>query len=82
LMSMTLILKGGDPIGPTLLLLSNYFPGFRMTLIGIVIGTLQAGGWAFFFGLLLAHSINLVIGIIKNMLLRQIEIVRTMEDGD
>jgi len=82
LMSIILILKGGDPIGPTLLLLSNYFPGFRMTLIGIVIGTLQAGGWAFFFGLLLAHSINLVIGIIKNMLLRQIEIVRTMEDGD
>jgi len=82
LMSMTLILKGGEPIGPTLMLLSNYLPGYRMTLVGVVIGALQAGGWAFLFGVLLARAINLVVGMIEGLLLRRIEIVRTMEDGD
>ncbi len=82
LMSMVLILKGGDPIGPTLMLLSNYLPGYRMTLVGVVIGALQAGGWAFLFGVLLARTINLVVGMIEGLLLRRIEIVRTLEDGD
>ena len=82
LMSMVLILKGGEPVGPSLMLLSNYLPGYRMTPVGVVIGALQAGGWAFVFGFLLAHSINLVVGMIEGWLLRRIEIVRTMEDGD
>ena len=81
-MSMVLILKGGEPIGPSLMLLSNYLPGYRMTPVGVVIGALQAGGWAFVFGFLLAHSINLVVGMIEGWLLRRIEIVRMMEDGD
>jgi uncharacterized membrane protein len=82
LMSVTLILKGGDPVGPTLMLMGNYLPGYRMTLVGVVIGALQAGGWAFLFGVLLARTINLVVGMIEGMLRRRIEIMRTMEDGD
>jgi protoporphyrinogen oxidase len=81
LMSMTLILKGGDPVGPTLMLLGNFLPGYRMTLVGAVTGALEAGGWAFLFGILLAHSINLVVGMIEGLLLRRIEIVRTIEEG-
>jgi len=33
-----LIIKGGDPIGPHLSLLSQYFLGYRVTFLGSLIG--------------------------------------------
>lgn len=47
-----LLVKGGNPVGPTLGLLGNYFPGYSVTwpgaLIGFVYGTLVGGaaGWS------------------------------------
>lgn len=37
-----LILKGGPTVGPHLALLRNYFPGYRVTFVGSLIGFVYA----------------------------------------
>lgn len=37
-----LVIKGGDPVGPHLALLGNFFPGYTVTLLGSVIGFVYA----------------------------------------
>jgi protoporphyrinogen oxidase len=55
LATLMLVLKGGDMVGPTLGLLSQYFPGYRVSLAGSVLGlvygfiTAFIGGWMFAF---------------------------------
>lgn len=55
LMTLELVLKGGEPVGPNLQLLSQFFPGYRVTVWGSLLGLaygLLAGyvvGWAFAF---------------------------------
>ncbi len=54
-MTLFLVLKGDRVVGPTLSLLSQYFPGYRVTMAGSFIGlgygflTGFAGGWVFAF---------------------------------
>jgi len=38
LATLFLVLKGGDVVGPNLQLLSQYFPGYRVTALGSVLG--------------------------------------------
>jgi len=53
LATLALVLKGGDAVGLNLQLLSNYFPGYSVTLSGSVFGlgygfiTGFVGGWGF-----------------------------------
>jgi protoporphyrinogen oxidase len=53
LATLLLVLKGGDVVGPNLRLLSEYFPGYRVTASGSVIGLFYGfvtgfiGGWLF-----------------------------------
>jgi protoporphyrinogen oxidase len=55
LATLILVLKGGDPVGPNLALLSQYFPGYRVTVPGSVLGLAYGfitgfiGGWSFAF---------------------------------
>lgn len=55
LATLWLVLKGGAVVGPTLQLLSNYFPGYRVTVFGSVIGLAYGfltgflSGWGFAF---------------------------------
>jgi protoporphyrinogen oxidase len=48
-----LVLKGGETVGPNLVLLSQYFPGYTVTPVGSLLGLLYgfmagvAGGWLF-----------------------------------
>jgi protoporphyrinogen oxidase len=55
LATLILVLKGGDVVGPNLGLLSQYFPGYSVTvsgsLLGLVYGFVVAfiGGWLFAF---------------------------------
>jgi protoporphyrinogen oxidase len=55
LMTMWLVLKGGDVVGPRLELLSHYFPGYGVTTQGSIVGLAYGflcgfvGGWAFAF---------------------------------
>lgn len=38
LATLALVFKGGEVVGPNLQLLSNYFPGYRVTTLGSVLG--------------------------------------------
>lgn len=53
-----LLLKGGEVIGPTLFLLSNFFPGFRPTWMGAFIGMLEGGILGFMIGSVFASLRN------------------------
>jgi len=55
LASLILVLKGGTVVGPNLQLLDQYFPGYRVTMSGSLLGlaygffTGFVGGWGFAF---------------------------------
>ncbi|MBN2490317.1 MAG: hypothetical protein JXQ29_05665 [Planctomycetes bacterium] len=44
-----LVIKGGEPVGPHLALLGQYFPGYRISLVGSLIGA----GYALVLGTIL-----------------------------
>ena len=55
LATLVLVLKGGDVIGPNLQLLSQYFPGYEVSMSGSMVGLFYGfasgfiGGWTFAF---------------------------------
>ena len=53
-----LILKGGEVVGPHLALLSNFFPGYRVTFLGSIIG--------FGYGLLTGYVAGFIIATVYN----------------
>jgi hypothetical protein len=53
-----LILKGGDPVGPHLALLGQYFIGYRVTFLGSLIGSLWAFVLGYVVGVLIAWIYN------------------------
>lgn len=53
-----LLIQGGDPIGPHLGLLNNYFPGYTVTWPGVVIG--------FFYGFLTGGVLGWAIAWLYN----------------
>ncbi len=54
-----LLVKGGPVVGPTLSLLSNYFPGFRVTWPGALLGLLYGAAAGFLLGWAAAGLRNL-----------------------
>lgn len=56
-----LVIKGGDPVGPHLQLLSQYFIGYRVTFFGSIIGSL--------YGFALGTICGTFIGWIYNKIL-------------
>ena len=57
-----LILKGGEHVGAHLALLSVFFPGYRVTFFGSLIG--------FFYMFVLGFIIGMVIGAVYNKIVR------------
>jgi tetrahydromethanopterin S-methyltransferase subunit G len=57
-----LILKGGEVVGPHLALLANFFPGYRVTFLGSIIG--------FGYGLLCGYVAGFIIASIYNLVVR------------
>jgi hypothetical protein len=57
-----LILKGGEHVGAHLALLSVFFPGYRVTFFGSLIG--------FFYMFVLGFIIGIVIGAVYNKIVR------------
>ena len=53
-----LLIQGGDPMGPHLGLLSNYFPGYAVTWPGVAVG--------FFYGLVTGAVLGWVIAWLYN----------------
>jgi len=64
LMSATLVLviKGGPMVGQHLALLGNYFPGYRVTVLGSFVG--------FVYAFVLGYALGRVIGMVYNKLAR------------
>ncbi len=63
LATIVLVLKGGQQVGSHLVLLSHYFPGYRVTPVGSLIGGFYAAAGAFLFGWLTAHLRNVLLRI-------------------
>jgi len=57
-----LILKGGAVVGPHLALLANFFPGYRVTFLGSIIG--------FCYGLLSGYVAGFIIASIYNLVVK------------
>ncbi len=53
-----LILKGGNPVGPHLALLGQYFIGYRVTFVGSLIGFVYGFATGFVVGYLVAWLYN------------------------
>ncbi len=59
-----LLLKGGEPgepIGPHLVLLAQFLPGYRMSVAGSFIGAAWAFVWAFAAGYGVSRIYNLLV---------------------
>jgi hypothetical protein len=57
-----LVLKGGRTVGPHLGLLSIYFPGYRVTFLGSLVG--------FVYGFVAGYALGRLIGEVYNRLAR------------
>jgi hypothetical protein len=55
-----LVLKGGSQVGPHLSLLAVYFPGYRVTFVGSLIG--------FVYAFVLGYALGRLIGTVYNRL--------------
>ena len=53
-----LLIRGGDPVGPHLALLSNYFPGYTVTWAGSLIGFAYGAAVGAFIGWSVAWLYN------------------------
>lgn len=58
LATIILVMKGGDVVGPHLGLLAQYFPGYRVTFLGSLVG--------FVYGFLTGFAIGWVVGSVYN----------------
>ncbi len=56
--TLLLVLKGGENVGAHLGLLANYFPGYRVTVAGALIG--------FVYGTVLGYILGRLIGVVYN----------------
>ncbi|MGH9962159.1 MAG: hypothetical protein ACREBC_34355 [Pyrinomonadaceae bacterium] len=58
-----LILRGGDPIGPHLALLGQFFIGYRVTFIGSLIGSVYGFLCGFTLGYITATLYNWIVAM-------------------
>lgn len=59
--TITLVIKGGEVVGPHLGLLGVYFPGYRVTLLGAFVG--------FVYAFVLGYGIGRTVSVIYNRLI-------------
>jgi formate hydrogenlyase subunit 3/multisubunit Na+/H+ antiporter MnhD subunit len=58
-----LLLKGGDPVGPHLALLSHFFIGYQVSFVGSLIGFVYGFVWGFVVGYCVARMYNWIAGL-------------------
>jgi protoporphyrinogen oxidase len=73
--SIFLLIKGGQPIGPHLKLLGQFFIGYKLTPKGILIGTTYAFGWGFLLGWLFAYLRNFFLAYFIYRLKKKVELL-------
>lgn len=60
--TLFLVIKGGPNVGQHLELLGNYFPGYRVTVLGAFIG--------FVYAFVIGYAVGRLIGVVYNRLAR------------
>lgn len=63
LATVILVLRGGHPVGPTLGLLAQFFPGYSVTPVGSVVGAGYAFAVGFGLGWLAAGLRNFILAV-------------------
>jgi hypothetical protein len=63
LATLILVARGGDPVGPNLALLGQYFIGYTVTVKGSLVGLLYGFVCGFVIGWLLAFLRNLFVAL-------------------
>ena len=82
--TLTLVLKGGKVVGPTLGLLAIYFPGFHVTAPGIVVGAVYGAVVGYLAGWIFATLRNAtVLGYVRWLRARaqRVHLGRTLDDA-
>lgn len=74
-----LLVRGGDPLGPMLSLLGNYFMGFEVSWPGAIVGAIEALIGGFALGYSSARLINISIESYEASVRRKIELERTLD---
>jgi len=65
--TIILVLKGGEQVGPRLMLLAQYFPGYTVTAVGSVVGLAYGVVAGFCAGWLLAALRNVCNAVYLNV---------------
>lgn len=73
LLTLFLVLKGGDRIGPNLALLSQYFPGYHVTVAGGLLGAAYAFACGFGAGWIAAWLRNALVFLHWVLVQRRVE---------
>ncbi len=60
LATISLVVRGGPVVGPHLVLLAQFFPGYRVTLVGSFIGL----GWGFLYGFIGGYLVSVLYNYI------------------
>ncbi len=77
--TLFLLFKGGSPLGPNLVLLTNYFIGYSVSLGGSFIGL----GYGFLSGFVLGWSIALLRNVLVSAYMHTVKLktrLRTLQD--
>jgi len=74
-----LILRGGDPLGPTLSLLGHFFLGYQVSWGGAFLGAIEAGFSGYLLGFLIAKMINVLVGTYEVSIRRRLELTSTLD---
>ena len=69
-----LLLRDGEPAGPTLSLLGQYLTGYQVSWTGALIGFVEAGLLGFGLGWLMAKLINVLVAVTETSIRRRLEI--------
>ncbi len=82
LSTIWLVIKGGDVVGPTLELLSQYFVGYTVTVSGAFMSFGYAFVWGFLFGWLFAYLRNLLLAFYIYHIKKKTEILSLLDFFD
>ena len=61
--TLTLVIRGGERVGPHLELLNVYLPGYRVTLLGSVIGFVYAFVFGYAMGRIVVTMYNYLVNL-------------------
>ena len=73
------LLLSGEPYGPNLSLIGNYFLGYNVSWGGMLVGTLEAALGGFALGWIIARAINLLVGAYETSLRRRLQLSDTLD---